>query len=556
MIIPIFILSIILFFLYLISFYLIKKIEIYSNISIDINHSILLFAIYFIIFISFLWHLMLPLKYLFFFIIIASIIYSIKNLNFLNNLRKIKINLFYVIFIVIFIFVSLSNTPIYDTMLYHHQVLNWFSDFAISKNLIEIDIRLGMVSPWHMFLSLFNHKINNYNLSFVANLIPFVILTLISIQALEKKLSSLSDFFLINCYAFIIIFSLIHPFGNGILLMELGSIGTDLAASIFFILSVYFFMKFYESENQNQKDLFFLYLIITCTLTFFSRISYVSIYILLLPILLNSLNKKYILILSVFLALPILLFVIKNILTSNCLIFPIYQTCDLIGLDSYKELVRKYNENIISFQRSSPNHELFGNFESTNNTFLWFKPWFLNFFLKTSIFQISYFIIIILSLIIFIDKFTKKIINFNLNNFYIILFLFLISNIIWLIAPDARFSYGFLISFSMYLSSILCKNFSKLYKSQIKNVVFIGIFLLCLKNYSNYEYLFKLNKSDFYDYSKLIMIKKDKDLYIFKSNHDEKFCYDIKNVCIGKDKVNFKIYNEFLFNKAIKMSDD
>ena len=52
------------------------------------------------------------------------------------------------------------------------------------------------------------------------------------------------------------------------------------------------------------------------------------------------------------------------------------------------------------------------------------------------------------------------------------------------------------------------------------------------------------------------MIKKDKDLYIFKSNHDEKFCYDIKNVCIGKDKVNFKIYNEFLFNKAIKMSDD
>jgi hypothetical protein len=556
MIIPIFILSIILFFLYLISFYLIKKIEIYSNISIDINHSILLFAIYFIIFISFLWHLMLPLKYLFFFIIIASIIYSIKNLNFLNNLRKIKINLFYVIFIVIFIFVSLSNTPIYDTMLYHHQVLNWFSDFAISKNLIEIDIRLGMVSPWHMFLSLFNHKINNYNLSFVANLIPFVILTLISIQALEKKLSSLSDFFLINCYAFIIIFSLIHPFGNGILLMELGSIGTDLAASIFFILSVYFFMKFYESENQNQKDLFFLYLIITCTLTFFSRISYVSIYILLLPILLNSLNKKYILILSVFLALPILLFVIKNILTSNCLIFPIYQTCDLIGLDSYKELVRKYNENIISFQRSSPNHELFGNFESTNNTFLWFKPWFLNFFLKTSIFQISYFIIIILSLIIFIDKFTKKIINFNLNNFYIILFLFLISNIIWLIAPDARFSYGFLISFSMYLSSILCKNFSKLYKSQIKNVVFIGIFLLCLKNYSNYEYLLKLNKSDFYDYSKLIMIKKDKDLYIFKSNHDEKFCYDIKNVCIGKDKVNFKIYNEFLFNKAIKMSDD
>ena len=83
------------------------------------------------------------------------------------------------------------------------------------------------------------------------------------------------------------------------------------------------------------KKTYFLYLIITCTLTFF-RISYVSIYILLLPTLLKSLSKKYILILSVFFALPLLLFVIKNLLTSNCLIFPIYQTCDLIGLDSTK----------------------------------------------------------------------------------------------------------------------------------------------------------------------------------------------------------------------------
>ena len=556
MIIPIFILSIILFFLYTTSFYIINKIEKYFNISIDINYSILLLAIYFIIFISFLWHLILPLKYLFFFLIIVSIFYLIKISNFLNNFRKIKINLFSVIFIIILIFLSLSNTPIYDTMLYHHQVLNWFSDFAISKNLIEIDIRLGMVSPWHMFLSLFNHKINNYNLSFVANLIPFVVFTLISIQALEKKLSSFSDLFLINCYAFIIIFSLIHPFGNGILLMELGSVGTDLAASIFFILSVYFFLKFYECENQNQKNLFFLYLVITCTLTFFSRISYVSIYVLLLPILLKSLSKKYILILSVFFALPLLLFFIKNILTSNCLIFPIYQTCDLIGLDSYKEMVRIYNENIISFQRSSPNHESFGNFEFTNNTFLWFKPWFLNFFLKTSIFQISYFIIIILSLFIFIDKFSKKILHFNFNNFYIILFLFLISNIIWLVAPDVRFSYGFIISFSMYLFSILCKTFFKLYKGPIKNIIFISIFLLCIKNYSNYDYFLRLNKSDFYDYSKLVMIKQDNDLNIFKSNQKEKFCYDIKNICIGKDEVNFKIYNEFLFNKVIRKIND
>jgi hypothetical protein len=52
------------------------------------------------------------------------------------------------------------------------------------------------------------------------------------------------------------------------------------------------------------------------------------------------------------------------------------------------------------------------------------------------------------------------------------------------------------------------------------------------------------------------MIKQDNDLNIFKSNQKEKFCYDIKNICIGKDEVNFKIYNEFLFNKVIRKIND
>ena len=108
----------------------------------------------------------------------------------------------------------------------------------------------------------------------------------------------------------------------------------------------------------------------------------------------------------------------------------------------------------------------------------------------------------------------------------------------------------------MYLFSILCKSFSKLYKGQIKNIVFISIFLLCLKNYSNYEYFLKLNKRDFYDYSKFVMMKNDNNLNIFKSDHNEKFCYDVKNVCIDSDKVNFKIYNEFLFNKVIRKNND
>ena len=292
MIIPIFSLFIFLFFLYYFSFIIIDKIDKNFDFLIKIDYSIVLIGIYFAIFLSFIWHLIFPLKYFLIFLVLILIFYSNKNFHLKDNFKKIKINPITTIAIITVIFISLSNSPIYDTMLYHHQVLNWFSDFAISKNLIQIDMRLGMVSPWHMFLSLFNYKINNYNLSFVANLIPFILITLIFFQTIKQKLILLSDLYLINCYAFIIIFSLIHPFGNGILLMELGSIGTDLNAGIFFILSVYFFLKYYENMNNNKRNSYFLYLIITCSLTVFSRISYFSIFILALPILVKSFNKR------------------------------------------------------------------------------------------------------------------------------------------------------------------------------------------------------------------------------------------------------------------------
>ncbi|WP_440652120.1 LIC_10190 family membrane protein [Candidatus Pelagibacter sp. HIMB1542] len=556
MIIPVFSLLIILFFLYNVSFIIINKISKNFNITLKIDYSILIIGIYFIIFMSFIWHLIFPLKFFFIFLVLILIVYQKKKLNFIDNFKKIEINFISIISIVIIIFISLSNSPIYDTMLYHHQVLNWFSDFAISKNLIQIDMRLGMVSPWHMFLSLFNLKINNYNLSFAANLIPFILLTLIFFQTVKKKFILLSDLYLINCYFFIIIFSLIHPFGNGILLMELGSIGTDFNAAIFFILSVYFFLKYYDSKNNNDRNVFFLYLIITCSLTVFSRISYMPIFILTLPILLKSFNKQHISLIIIFAFLPFSLFIFKNILTSNCLIFPIYQTCDLINFDFSKELVRKYYEIIISFQRSSPDHEFFGNYEITNYSLSWFKPWFFNFFLRTSIFQICYFVIILCLLIILFDKFSKKIFKIDFNILYIFLILFLFSNILWLIAPDVRFSYGFIISFSMFLISVILINFYDLFKSSIKNIIIISLFLLSIKNYSNFEYFLKLNKSNFYDYSSLVLINKDDDLKIFESNHKDKFCYDIKNICVGSDKVNFKIYNEFLFNKAIRKIND
>ena len=96
------------------------------------------------------------------------------------------------------------------------------------------------------------------------------------------------------------------------------------------------------------------------------------------------------------------------------------------------------------------------------------------------------------------------------------------------------------------------ESFFKLYKGPIKNIIFISIFLLCIKNYSNYDYFLRLNKSDFYDYSKLVMIKQDNDLNIF--NQSKKNFVTILKHCIEKMKWILK-FILILFNVIRKIND-
>ena len=134
-----------------------------------------------------------------------------------------------------------SNQANYDTMLYHHQLVNWPFLNKIPINFVIADIRLGMVSPWQLFLSLFNFKLFNYQVSILINFIPYLFLFLIAINSINIQKKSFSDYFIIISTFFILVFSIIHPFGNGIIMMHIGSLETDSIAMIFFILSFSFF---------------------------------------------------------------------------------------------------------------------------------------------------------------------------------------------------------------------------------------------------------------------------------------------------------------------------
>ena len=90
-----------------------------------------------------------------------------------------------------------SNQANYDTMLYHHQLVNWPFLNKIPINFVIADIRLGMVSPWQLFLSLFNFKLFNYQVSILINFIPYLFLFLIAINSINIQKKSFSDYFII-----------------------------------------------------------------------------------------------------------------------------------------------------------------------------------------------------------------------------------------------------------------------------------------------------------------------------------------------------------------------
>uniref|UniRef100_UPI003F874D10 hypothetical protein n=1 Tax=Candidatus Pelagibacter sp. HIMB1521 TaxID=3413344 RepID=UPI003F874D10 len=234
--------------------------------SLKINNIDIVYGIILLLTTLILVNFFFPIKYSIFpifFIGFLLLIYAIK-----KKALHLK-NIFYnAVALLILFYISSNNGPIYDTQLYHHQILHWSYDYKIVINLVSLEERYGMISPWYLLLSIGNFKVNGAYLANLINYIPFFILISEFINKKEGKLSY-SKLFLISSNIYIFFFSLIHPFQNGTILMNLGSLGSDTAGSIFFILTIYFFLKC----NENLKVEFYNLTLIFSILSIFCKIS-------------------------------------------------------------------------------------------------------------------------------------------------------------------------------------------------------------------------------------------------------------------------------------------
>ncbi len=514
-----------------------------NNSKITINNLDLLYGIFILIFLSLILNFFFPLKYFF---------YPVSGIGFLFFIyafikKKIRVN-FIIHFIIIFslIFIIYAQGDNVDSPMYHLQIIKWLSNEKLVFGLSNLEIRFGSNSLWFGLFSLLKFNTQNFNSIYTLNLIPF---SLLIYQTLIKK-NDLSYFFVSLSVIFLLFFSFLHPYMNGVILNHLHNTEIDTVGMIFFVISVYLYLKFFEKKDEK----IFRLLLLSSAICFFIKLSNLSVIVFPIIILCLFYRKKLFFLikekLNIILLLSLCLWLLKNLIISGCFVFPVSFTCLNLSWSPGVEEIDHYSKVVKGFARDTRERAKYLDFDHTIHTLNWFIPWFKDYALNTAFLKISFFISSLsFFILILFNKF--KLLN---NNYYKnkkIYLLTLISFIpgfyIWFQAPEIRFGWALFISFSSFLLSILIfnTNFFQLFiKNKFRYIVLSILIFLIFDNRLNLSfnniitpYTKKIN------YSQIIKIRSINGFDFYRSTNWQ--CYDFNEICVNSVKENYSISRKF-----------
>ena len=502
-----------------------------------IHNSDILYGIFTIIVLSLILNFFLPLKYFFYPIIIIGCILFL----FCIYKNSLKINLL-IHFIVIFSFalITYDQGDNVDSPMYHMQIIKWLSLEKIIFGLPNLEIRFGMNSLWFNFLSMFQFKYKNFNSIHILNFLPF---TIVFYEILMAKKKNLSYIFLTLSICFLIFFSYLHPFNNGVILNQLHNPELDTVAMIFFIYSFYLFLKFFDEKKYEVFQL----LLIASLLCFFIKISYIGVLVFPLSIVIIAYAKdpKKLLYdrLNLTIIFSSLAFMLKGFITSGCLLFPVKLSCFNTAWSPGIYQIDKYSKIVKGFARDTRDRQRYTDFDHTIESFDWFLPWLYDYAVNNALFKIS-FILTILSLFIYISFKVLKLMNIVKpleKKIYLIGFCGLFLNLlVWFQAPDTRFGWGIIISLNCFILAMLAtqnKLFRYLNIDVVKTFTIIVFFLILFDNRES----LKVDKiitpyEKNFNYSKIIKFSNFNGYDFFVGNWQ---CYDFKGICVNSIKKNY-----------------
>ena len=468
----------------------------------------------------------------------------------LSAIEFIKIdNIYYIIIVLFLIPIFLSQKYHEDFGYYHLPYAIGFIEEKIIFGFANIEKTFVYNSIWLNLYSIFFLNDQNFDFLTLPSFLLFLNFILFSLhQLILKNEKLISDYFLlISLFYFLLKFTRISEFG------------VDLPAAIFSILTIYYFLKFSETELATYKREYFFLVVFFSIFSILIKLS--TIPIILLPTFLYIKyfkDMKFYIFKYKFCIVYILLiaFFIQQFIYTGCLFFPSNVTCfgvswfseDNISISNQLELINKsYSE---AKNTLTPNEFL--------KNFNWFNYWFKRNF--TEILEHLLTMTIPVLLFLFFQK--KKINNKFIFNDKLGLYLFLILGLIfWLnFSPVYRFAIYLFITlvYVLLINSLILRYFSKkifiiffmifIFFNFSKNImrltkvenIFFGILKIenqYILNNSNTEQIRKIFQPD---------IKKNST-----NGWQGRLCWNIPFICSYNSLEIRKKYGYLIINKLI-----
>ena len=462
--------------------------------------------------------------------------------------KFLKKKIIYIIIVLILLPMFISQKYHEDFGYYHLPYALAFVEEKIIFGFANIDKPYVYNSIWLNLKPIFLLE-KNFNFLTLPSFILFLFFIIFSINKILREATiKSSDYFIITClFYFILKFTRISEFG------------VDLPGTIFSILSIFYFIKFIESnDNFEKEELFFLNFIFSI---FAILIKLSNIPVILLTLYLyffDFKNLKLIFFRKKFLLIYLvsLVFIFQQFVYTGCILFPTSFTClnvswfhvDHLNLSKQLELTNKSYS--IAKDIYSPEQYL--------NNFKWFPFWF-----KRNLVEITEHLITIflptLIFILFLPK--KKKTEFSFDNKLILLIFVLISIIFWLkFSPVFRFGIHIFVTliFLILIGFLTNREFSKK-----KFIIFLMIFIFfnfsknILRIYNEETIFFGIKKID----NDFVMNKSISNRHVkiyypdikknMKNGWQGRLCWDTPFIC-SYNNLEVKKNNGYLIINKLK----
>ena len=487
-------------------------------------------------------------------IFFLGIILFFKKKKYLIFFEKKNLLLYFIIIIsLIPIFVSQKYHE--DFGYYHLPYSLAFIEEKIVFGFANIDQAFVYNSIWLNLYPIFFIENKNFNFltlpSFLLFL-SFIIFAITNIIQKKNQIKNSNYYLIVTLFYFLLKFTRISEFG------------VDFPATIFSVLSIFYFIKFYETKENFEKRTFFYFNLAFSVFSILIKLS--TAIVIILPIYLYFLNFKnlkfYIFsfkfLIIIFLCL---VFFTQQFIYTGCLLFPTNLTClnvswfnpDHINLTKKLELINKSYS--LAKDIYSPEEYL--------DNFNWFLIWIKRNYLEI----IEHLLTMILPLLTFVFVLKKSLETDEVFQERLILVFFIIIGLVfWLnYSPVYRFAIHIFITlvFLIFSNFFILREFSKK-----KFTVFVVMFLI---------FNFSKNITRIYESEKIFLgIQKIENIYLFneadsneyasiyypdvkknikKNGWQGRLCWNTPFICSSK-KLIINKRNRYLIINELKNKND